>query len=49
MWRLGQHLVGQCVYLDQDISFIGVIAAKISSIYIGGKKVGYAFSIFTWN
>jgi hypothetical protein len=39
MWRLCQHLVGECVYVDQDISFIGVIAAKISSIYINGKKV----------
>lgn len=47
MWRLGQHLVGQCVYVDQDISFIGVIAAKVSSIYIGGKKVGLLWS-FCW-
>jgi hypothetical protein len=43
MWRLCQHLVGQCVYVDQDISFIGVIAAKISNIYIDGKKVKWVF------
>lgn len=40
MWRLGQHLVGKCVYVDQDISFIGVIAAKVTAIYVGGHRVG---------
>ena len=40
MWRLGKHLVGQCVFVDQDISFIGVIAAKVQSIYVKGKQVG---------
>ncbi|CAL1711073.1 unnamed protein product [Somion occarium] len=39
MWRLERHLVGQCVYVDQEISFIGVIAAKVQAIYIRGKKV----------
>ncbi|KAF8225933.1 hypothetical protein L208DRAFT_1380438 [Tricholoma matsutake] len=33
MWRLGEHLVGQCIY-NQDITFIGNIAAKIQNIYI---------------
>ncbi|KAF9008542.1 hypothetical protein BDZ89DRAFT_1078965 [Hymenopellis radicata] len=39
MWRLGEHLVGQCVYTDQEVNFIGSIAAKIQNIYIGGRKV----------
>ena len=39
MWRLGEHLVGQCVFVEQEISFIGVIAAKVQNIYIDGKKV----------
>jgi hypothetical protein len=39
MWRLGEHLVGQCVYTNQEILFIGAIAAKIQNIYINGKKV----------
>ncbi|KAH9950328.1 hypothetical protein B0H21DRAFT_567129 [Amylocystis lapponica] len=43
MWRLSSHLVGQCVYLEQEISFIGVIAAKVQAIYIGGKKVSAAY------
>jgi hypothetical protein len=38
MWRLGEHLVKQCVYMNQDITFIGSIAAKIQSIYINGNK-----------
>jgi hypothetical protein len=40
MWRLGKHLVGQCVFVDQDVSFIGMIAAKVQSIYVKGQKVG---------
>ncbi|KAI0949833.1 hypothetical protein AcV7_008487 [Taiwanofungus camphoratus] len=46
MWRLGSHLVGQCVYVEQRISFIGVIDAKVQAICIGGKKVsaGYVTS-----
>lgn len=43
MWRLGRNLVGQCVYLDKDISFIGVISAKVHAIYIGGKQVFSAY------
>ncbi|KAL0946407.1 hypothetical protein HGRIS_012632 [Hohenbuehelia grisea] len=39
MWRLGKHLDGQCVYTDQEISFIGAIAARIQNIYVDGKKV----------
>lgn len=39
MWRLGEHLVGQCIYANQEVSFIGTIAAKIQSLYVGGKKV----------
>ena len=39
MWRLDQYLQGQCVYVDQEISFIGVASAKIQGIYIAGKKV----------
>lgn len=44
MWRLGKHLVGQCVFVDQDISFIGVIAAKVQNIYVKGQQVGSALS-----
>ncbi|KAL4067845.1 hypothetical protein V8B97DRAFT_1402205 [Scleroderma yunnanense] len=46
MWRLGGHLVGQSVFVEQEISFIGVIAAKVQNIYVGGKKVsaGYVTS-----
>ncbi|KAF8972648.1 hypothetical protein BDZ97DRAFT_1901173 [Flammula alnicola] len=42
MWRLGKYLSGQCIYKDQEVSFIGGIAAKIQNIYIGGKKVSSA-------
>ncbi|TFK36407.1 hypothetical protein BDQ12DRAFT_736999 [Crucibulum laeve] len=42
MWRLGEHLVGQCIYTDQEVSFIGGIAAKINRIYIDGKTVSSA-------
>ena len=38
MWRLGKYLSGQCIYTDQEVSFIGGIAAKIQNIYISGKK-----------
>lgn len=40
MWRLGKHLAGQCVFVDQDISFIGVIATKVQGIYVKGQQVG---------
>ncbi|KAJ3558430.1 hypothetical protein NM688_g932 [Phlebia brevispora] len=43
MWRLDQHLVGQCLYVDQEISFIGVVSAKIHTIYINGKKVSTGY------
>ncbi|KAL5532853.1 IML1 [Sanghuangporus sanghuang] len=39
MWRLGQQLHGQCVYLGQEINFVGSPAGKIQSIYINGRKV----------
>ena len=39
MWRLGNHLVGQCVYTNQEVTFIGSIAAKIQKIWIAGKQV----------
>ncbi|KAG6831161.1 hypothetical protein H0H87_005986 [Tephrocybe sp. NHM501043] len=42
MWRLGKDLVGQCIYIDQQIAFVGNIGAKISNIYIGGKSVSSA-------
>ena len=45
MWRLGVHLVGQCVYTNQDITFIGNIAAKIQDIYVRGNKVS---SLIFW-
>ncbi|EGN95758.1 hypothetical protein SERLA73DRAFT_162510 [Serpula lacrymans var. lacrymans S7.3] len=46
MWRLSEHLVGQCVFVDQEISFIGVIAAKVKNIYAKGQKLsaGYVTS-----
>lgn len=43
MWRLAEHLVGQCVFVDQEISFISVIAAKIQSIYVKGRKVSAGY------
>ncbi|KDQ61245.1 hypothetical protein JAAARDRAFT_204979 [Jaapia argillacea MUCL 33604] len=42
MWRLGKQLVGQCVYVDQEIMFLGAVAARIQNIYIDGKKVSSA-------
>ncbi|KAG6860105.1 hypothetical protein C0995_015716 [Termitomyces sp. Mi166 len=42
MWRLGKDLVGQCVYTDQQITFVGSVAAKIQNTYIGGKSVSSA-------
>lgn len=39
MWRLGSYLVGQCIYVQQNISFIGVIGAKVQAVYIDGRKV----------
>ncbi|KAJ6622952.1 hypothetical protein B0H10DRAFT_1787300 [Mycena sp. CBHHK59/15] len=42
MWRLGEHLIGQCVYINQDVAFVGGIAAKIQTIYVDSKKVSAA-------
>ncbi|RDB22222.1 Vacuolar membrane-associated protein IML1 [Hypsizygus marmoreus] len=42
MWRLGEHLVGQCIYTNQEITFVGNIAARIQAIYINGKTVSSA-------
>ncbi len=39
MWRLGKYLSGQCIYKDQEISFIGGIVARISKIFVRGKGV----------
>ncbi|KAF9521450.1 hypothetical protein CPB83DRAFT_900720 [Crepidotus variabilis] len=47
MWRLGKHLAGQCIYGDQEISYIGGIVAKISNIFIGGRKVSSAYMTTT--
>ncbi|TFK30294.1 hypothetical protein FA15DRAFT_726373 [Coprinopsis marcescibilis] len=42
MWRLGEYITGQCVYVNQEVTFLGGIAAKIQGIYIGGKPVSSA-------
>ncbi|KAJ7633176.1 hypothetical protein FB45DRAFT_1058142 [Roridomyces roridus] len=42
MWRLAERLVGECVYTDQDIAFLGGVAVKIQTIYVDGKKVSAA-------
>ena len=39
MWRLSEQLSGHCVYLGQEVTFIGSVAAKVDSIYVGGQKV----------
>ncbi|KAI9466089.1 hypothetical protein BJY52DRAFT_321839 [Lactarius psammicola] len=39
MWRLSEQLSGHCVYLGQEVVFIGSVAAKVDSIYVGGQKV----------
>lgn len=39
MWRIGTSLRGQCVYVGQEISFLGSVAGNISNIYIQGVKV----------
>ena len=39
MWRLGEHLVGQCLHVGQEISFIGASVAQVDAIYKDGKKV----------
>lgn len=42
MWRLGEQLVGQCVFTHQVVSFVGMVVAKIQNIYVKGKKVSSA-------
>jgi len=49
MWRLGEQLVGQCVYKDQEVSFVGTVTAKLQSIYVGGKKVRVSISFFSYS
>jgi hypothetical protein len=49
MWRLGKHLVGRCVFVDQEISFIGVIVAKVQTIYINGQKVVALLSLLAFH
>ena len=39
MWRLGEHLVGQCIHVGQEVQFVGATAAKIQNIYMNGMKV----------
>ncbi|KAH9966550.1 hypothetical protein BC827DRAFT_1124900 [Russula dissimulans] len=39
MWRLSEQLTGRCVHLGQEIIFLGSVAAKVESIYVGGQKV----------
>lgn len=39
MWRLGEQMKGKCVYVNQEISFIGSTAGRIRSIYVDGKEV----------
>lgn len=39
MWRLGKYLSGQCIYKDQEISFIGGIVARIAAIWVAGQEV----------
>ena len=39
MWRLGKQLQNQCVYVGQEISFVGSPTGKIQNIYINGKNV----------
>ncbi|KAI0273508.1 hypothetical protein BC834DRAFT_854125 [Gloeopeniophorella convolvens] len=42
MWRLSEQLAGHCVHMDQEITFIGSVAAKVDSIYVKGQKVSSA-------
>ncbi|KAH9005027.1 hypothetical protein EDB86DRAFT_1705902 [Lactarius hatsudake] len=39
MWRLSEQLSGHCVFLGQEVTFIGSVAAKVDAIYVGGQKV----------
>ncbi|KAH6902312.1 vacuolar membrane-associated protein IML1 [Coprinopsis sp. MPI-PUGE-AT-0042] len=43
MWRLGEHLNGQCIFTNQEVTFIGnAIVAKVQAIFINGSKVSSA-------
>ncbi|KAI0312389.1 hypothetical protein OF83DRAFT_1067227 [Amylostereum chailletii] len=39
MWRLGEQLVGQCLHVGQEISFIGASVAVVDAIYKDGEKI----------
>lgn len=39
MWRLGEQLVEQCMFVDQIVPFVGAAVAKVENIYVKGKKV----------
>ncbi|KAF9261252.1 hypothetical protein L218DRAFT_961730 [Marasmius fiardii PR-910] len=39
MWRLDKHLVNQCVYVGQEITFINSITTKIHGLHVSDKKV----------
>lgn len=43
MWRLSEQLSGHCVFLGQEVTFIGSVAAKVDAIYVGGQKVSSGF------
>jgi hypothetical protein len=39
MWRLVEQLESTCVYVGQEVSFLGSSAARITGIHLNGKKV----------
>ncbi|KAI0062362.1 hypothetical protein BV25DRAFT_1916260 [Artomyces pyxidatus] len=43
MWRLAEQLAGQCLHVDQEVSFIGSVAAKVDAIYVGGQKASSGY------
>jgi DEP domain-containing protein 5 len=46
MWRLVEKLEGKgkntCLYVGQEISFLGSVAARVTTIHVNGKKVSSA-------
>ncbi|TDL24891.1 hypothetical protein BD410DRAFT_801634 [Rickenella mellea] len=42
MWRLGKQLQGRCLYVDQELSFVGSAVGKVQNMYIAGKGVSAA-------
>lgn len=44
MWRVSTMLNDQCIYVGQEINFLGSPAGVISGIYIRGSKV-YTISV----